>query len=249
MNKRLVVLISLLLMSQPLLAQEALTTSTPHFTIKRTRGVQEADAQKVGELLEKEYAAIGEKLKLPMPEKIEINLYDSIGRFLAAAPGTRAWRGAVTVRDAIHLQPVQELEKRKILKEALSYELACMALGPVVMKGCPRWLMESFAVYESGELAGLTPPIGTRLGSFSDLNQDMQSFQNPPRRSDVHYVLGQTLVYLIQKYGEQKAFSLFKGFDGNTGVDKVFKNVLGEDYPTIEKSWARYIAFKTAPLK
>ena len=244
-----VLLLAMLLLTLQLSAQEVLTTGTSHFTIKRSRGVQEADAQKVGDLLEQEYATIGEKLKFPLPDKIEINLYDSIGKYLSAAPGTRAWRGAVTVHDVIHVQPVRELEKRKALKQALSYELAGIALEPVEKKGCPRWLSESFAVYESGELANLTPPIGTRLSSFSDLNQDMQSFLNPPRLSDVHYLLGQTMAFFVQKYGEQKAFSIFKGFDGNTGVEKAFKSVFGEEYPAVEKSWARYIAFKTAPLK
>ena len=230
-------------------AQELTTFGTPHFTVKRSRGVQEADARKVGELLEQEYASIGEKLNIPLPAKIDVYLYDSVGKFLTIVPGTRAWRGAITARSAIHVQPVQELEKRKILNQALSYELAGVALDSVRKKGCPRWLSESFAVYVSGELTDLTPPIGTRMAAFSDLNQDMQTFQNPPRLSGVHYLLGQTMAFLIQKYGDQKAYKIFKGFDGTTGVDRVFKNTFDEDYAAIEKSWARYIAFKTAPSR
>ena len=97
--------------------------------------------------------------------------------------------------------------------------------------------------------AGMTPPLGARLTAFSDLNQDIQEYSAPPQREDVHYILSSTMTYFVQKYGEKRAFRLFREFDGQTSVERVFKKVFEDEYLTIEKGWAKYIASRTASFK
>jgi hypothetical protein len=131
----------------------------------------------------------------------------------------------------------------------MAYEMALAFLEQSAQKGCPRWLEEAFASYYSGETAGMTPPLGARLTAFSDLNQDIQEHANPPQRDDVHYILTSTMTYFVQKYGEKRAFRLYREFDGTTTVDRVFKKVFEDEYPAVEKGWAKYIASRTASFK
>jgi hypothetical protein len=95
----------------------------------------------------------------------------------------------------------------------------------------------------------MTPPIGVHLSAFSDLNQDIQEYPNPPQRDDVHYILASTMTFLVQKYGERRAFRVFREFDGVSSVDKVFKKVFGDDLAVVEKAWEKYIASRTASFK
>jgi hypothetical protein len=181
--------------------------------------------------------------------RIDVRIYESVGKFLEETTLKRPWRTAYYQRGTLHLQPVSALKQRKLFEKSIAYEIALAFLEGSGQKGCPRWLVESFASYYSGETAGMTPPLGARLTSFSDLNQDIQEYPNPPQREDVHYILSSTMTYFVQKYGEKRAFRLFHEFDGTTPVDRVLKKAFGDEYSTIEKGWAKYIASRTASFK
>ena len=231
-------------------AQDAFATiNTVYFEFKYQSSVAEPDVRKLVDFLEKERKAIIGKLGIDFSKKTEVRVYGSVGRFLADAGLKLPWRGAYYSRGTLHVQPLQALIQRKIFESTLSYELSNAILESARDKGCPLWLRESFAVYQSGELTNLTPPIGAKLASFSDLNQDIQIYQNPPQRSDIHYMLGQTMIFLVQRYGDRKAFGVFKEFDGNSSVESVFKKYFGEDFTTIEKAWAKSMAYQTSPFR
>jgi hypothetical protein len=228
--------------------------STPAFTsahvdVMFDRGVSEAEASKVGEFLEKQFVMLREQLGCEPTAKIEARVYESVGRFLSQAGLRHPWRLAIYSRGVLHVQPVSALLHRGMFEKALSYEFARAYLAPVGAKGCPPWLIESFAVYHANELSGLTSPIGAKLSAFSDLAQDLQDYPEPPQRDDVHFILGQTMKYLVKQFGEKKAFALFGAFDGTTTVETAFKKVLGEEYGAVEKGWAKYIAEQTKPFR
>ena len=147
------------------------------------------------------------------------------------------------------MQPVGALETRKIFEQALSYELALAILGQTSGKGCPHWLQDSYAVYHSGEMANYTPPIGTKLAAFSDLDQDIQQYPNPPQRNDVHYILGATMKFFVDQYGEAKAFGVFKVFNGMTSLEDVFKKHFKQEFRTIERTWTNFIFSQTESPK
>ena len=223
--------------------------SGAHFDVRYQRGVPQEDARRVLEFLQTEYKSLAADLGLEPAGRTEVRIYESVGKFLEETPLKRPWRMAFFQRGVLHLQPLGAMTQRKAFDHAVSYELALAFLDASMQKGCPRWLAESFASYYSGETAGMTPPLGERLTAFSDLNQDIQEYPSPPQRDDVHFILSSTMTYFVQKYGEKRAFRLFREFDGATSVERVFKKVFDDDYPAIEKGWAKYIASRTASFK
>jgi len=137
------------------------------------------------------------------------------------------------------------LDNAKILEQSLSFELSFLMLDSASARGCPRWLRESFAVYHSGEMTELSPPASTKLHYFSDLNEDIQQSPYPPQSDDVHYMLGMTMRFFVDKFGEEKAFGVFKAFNGSQSVEDVFKNTFGAPFEEIEKAWSGYMTAST----
>lgn len=231
-------------------AQELFSTiSTVHIDVQYQRGVTEEDAQKTADFLQNEYKFISDEVGLDLKKKLEVRIYDTIGKYLSKTNQRKPWRGAIYWRGVVHMQPVGALETRKIFEQALSYELALAILGQTSGKGCPHWLQESYAVYHSGEMANYTPPIGTKLAAFSDLDQDIQQYPNPPQRNDVHYILGATMKFFVDQYGEAKAFGVFKVFNGMTSLEDVFKKHFKQEFRTIERTWTNFIFSQTESPK
>lgn len=231
-------------------AQEAFSSiSTVHIDVQYQSGITEENARKVADYLQEEYKFISDQLGLDLKKKLEVRVYDTIGKYLSKTNQRRPWRGAIYWRGVLHMQPVDALVTRKIFEQALSYELSLAVLGQTSGKGCPKWLQESYAVYHSGEAADLTPPIGSKLSAFSDLDQDIQQYPNPPQREDVHFILGATMKFLVEQYGEAKAFGVFKVFNGMTPLESVFKKQFNQEFRTIERTWANFIEAQTEPFK
>ncbi len=223
--------------------------STTHFDIKYQRGVSEADVRKVATYLQEDYRYLSEKLGLDMPKKLEVRIYDSKGKFKYEASNMADWRDVLYAKNILHIGPIRDIVSKKNFQRNLSYEFVLAFLDPLGDKGCPRWLREALAVYQSGEAASLTPPMGGRLVSFGDLEQDIQEYPNPPQRDDVHYILDQTMKFFLEKYGEKKTFSMFKEFQTTFTIESVFKKRLGDDFQTVEKAWAAYVAAHSASMK
>jgi len=228
------------------------TVSTVHIDVSYQRGITEDAAKKVADFLQNEYQFVSNQLGLDLKKKLDVRIYDTVGKYLSKTNQVRSWRGAIYWRGVLHMQPVEALETRNIFEQALSYELSLAVLDQTSGKGCPRWLQESYAVYHSGEIANLTPPIGTKLSAFSDLDQDIQQYPTPPQRDDVHYILGATMKFFVEQYGEAKAFSVFKVFNGMMPLETVFKKQFKQEFMTIERTWANFVesqseAFKNKP--
>jgi len=225
------------------------SVTTVHMNVQYQPGVSEEDARKAAEYLQNDYNYLSDKLGIDFKKRLEVKIYDSVGKFLTATNQKKPWRGAIYWRGVLHMQPVQALVQRGIFEQSISYELAVALLDLTSPKGCPRWLRESFAVYHCGEMANLTVPIGAKLSYFSDLDQDIQQYPDPPQRDDVHYVLGQTMKFLVEKFGEDKAFSIYKAFNGTTPIENIFKKAFKQEFRTVERTWANFIAAQTDTFK
>ncbi len=223
--------------------------NTVHVSVGYERGVPEADARKVADFLEREYAVLRSRLGFEPTGKIEVRVYETVGRFMAETASRAPWRVAIYSKGALHVQPVSALVQRKLFEKSLRYELCRVFLLPAEQKGCPAWLSESLASEYSKEAEDVSAPLGARLSTFSDLAQDIQDYPDPPQRDDVHYFLTQTMKYFEKTYGESRAYGLFKAFDGSSSVETVFKKVLGTDYATVEKAWAKAMASLSKPFK
>ncbi len=246
----LVVTLTVIVAPSAVWAQEVFASiSSAHFEIKYQHGVAESDVRKVATFLQDEYRYLSDRLGMDLAKKLEVRIYDSPGKFKYEAANRQDWRQVNYIRGALHVGPPQGVVNKKSFQTALSYEFALAFLEPLGDKGCPRWLREALAVYHSGEGDVLTAPMGGRMSSFADLNQDIQEYPNPPQRDDVHFVLNQTMKFFVEKYGEKKVYSMFKEWKNTVSVERVFKTVLGTEFDTVEKAWAGYIAAHSAPMK
>jgi len=225
------------------------SVKTVHFNVKYQRDVSEEDANKVSEYLQDDYKYLSEKLGLDLKKPLEVRIYDTPGKFLSETKLKQSWRAGIYHREVLHLQPVAALVARELLEQTLSYELAKALLEQSSRMGCPGWLLESFAVYHSGEMANLSAPYNVRISNFSDLDQDIQEYPIPPQRNDVHFILGQTMKFFIETYGEAQAFRVFKAFNGTTGLEDVFKKTFKEEFSTIEQKWVNHIASQTSTFR
>ena len=223
--------------------------STVRFDVKYQRGVTEEEAKRVADYLQSDYEYLSTTLSLDLDSRCEVRIYDAQGKYLDATAQKKPWRFALFQRGVIHVQPVEVLLRERSFEKSLSYELALAILDQTAGKGCPRWLREAYAVYHSGMMSDLTPPVGTPVNSFADLDEGLQQNPQPPRRSDVLYLLGQTMKYFVEQYGEQKAVGVFSAFRSTEPPEKVFGSHFGADMPTIEKAWAEYIASHSEPFK
>ncbi len=231
-------------------AQETYASiNTLHFLVKYQRGVAESDVRKLVDYIQNDYSYLSGKLGIDLPRKIEVRVYESVGKFLEEANMKQDWRIAYYSHGILYVRPPRAVTPRRMLDRAISYELVLALLEQKADKGCPRWLIESFAVNHTGEMQDLTPAQNVRFTSFADLNQDIQEYDSPPQRDDVHYLLGKTMKFFLARYGEQKVFSVFRQFDGTTTVEKAFKKVFGQEYADIEKAWADYLAANTTPFR
>lgn len=223
--------------------------STVRFDVKYQRGISADDAKKVADYLQSDYEYLSVTLGLDVRSRLEVRVYDSQGKYLDATGQKKPWRFAVFHRGMIHVQPVAVLVKERSLEKSLSYELALAVLAQAGGRGCPQWLREAYAVYHSGIMSDLTPPVGARVNSFGDLDEELQKNQQPPRRGDIQYLLGQTLKYLMEQYGEEKAVGVFRAFTGAESTEKVFQKHFGVEMSVAEASWAEYITAHSEPFK
>jgi hypothetical protein len=212
-----------------------------HFDIRYIQGVTEDQAKGTLAFLQTDYDTLRSQLGLDIREKLEVRLYDSPGRYRSEINMGREALSAMYVRGILHVLysvPASGREK------AERYQLARIFLEQAVQKACPAWLREAFAIHHSGIMSDLTPPGSVAVASFSDLVQDLAEASSGADRNDVNYVLGRTMQFFVERYGEQKAFGLFKEFDGMHSTEKVFKKIFGEEYQDIEKAWSKYVAVK-----
>ncbi len=222
---------------------------TVNFDVMYQHGIPEQDAKRVADFLQTDYDSLRGTLGLDFKKRLDVRVYDAVSKFSAQTGRTPSWRGAIYLRGVLHVQPVQALVMRKIFEQSLSFELALALLDQAAEKGCPRWLREAFAVYHSGVAQSVSPPTGVRLASFSDLEQDLQTYPNPPQRNDVQYILASTIRYFVQTYGEQNTMALFKAFDGHSTFEQIVSKGFAKDIGDVEKAWAQYIVSPPASHK
>jgi hypothetical protein len=205
-------------------------------------GVTEMQARTVADYLERDYDYLRKSVGLDLGRRLEVRIYDSPGRYRSAVQRERSSTGATYYRGVLHVQHPGVLEEKRILSQSLSYALAAALLDSAAAKGCPRWLVEAFAVYQSGETADLTPPARVAPAYFSDLDEDIQQYPDRPGRDDVHWFLGMTMRFFIDRFGEEKALGVFRGFDGKKSLEEVFKGSFDLDLAALEKAWSGYVA-------
>jgi hypothetical protein len=232
------------------LAQDGFRSlKTVHLDVNYEAGVSEGDARNIADYLQGDYEFLRKKLGIELKKRLEVRIFESPNRFFSESKQRGKWRIATFQHGVLFVQNVRESPEQHKLQQSLSYELALAVLSDAAAGGCPNWLREAFAVYYSGEMTELAAPVGLTLSYFTDLDQNIQQHSDPPRRNDVHYVLGTTMRFFVDTFGDQKAFGVFKAFNGMKSVEDVFASVFGQEFGKIERSWADHIAYVTTSIK
>lgn len=223
-------------------AQESFADlETVHFQIRYQEGIGAAGARTVSEYLEQDFGYLRNVLGLEPGGKIEVRLYQR-ETGLKSATGNRHASDIEVKRGVLHVAPVPLLEAKGRLSRTLSFGLSLAMLEQSLTNGAPNWLVHSFAVYHSGFMADLSPPAGHRVSYFSDLDQELQGATASADREGVRYLLGMTMKFLVDSYGEEKAFRLFAAFDGTTPVEVAFDKTLNRSYEQVERSWSAFLS-------
>lgn len=241
---------ALLLGTAPSSAQPGFATrASVHFDVRYQRGVGEEAAEKIGDYLEADNTYLSATLGIELDRRVEVRVYDAPGKYLGGAGEKMSHRAAAAVRGVLHVQPPGRLPAGASLEKALSAELALIVLEPAERRGCPRWLREAFAAYHSGVVADLDAPIAMRVTAFADLEQEIQRPESPQRQESLQYLLGHTMRFLLERYGEERALGLFRAFNGEDGPDAIFRVRLGAGMQDVESEWVEYIVSHARPLK
>ena len=214
---------------------------TPNFEVRYQPGIPEQDARKVAGYLEKDYTYLSSVLRMNIEKQTEVRIYDTELKFSKGTGDRKSERSASFRRGVLHLKPVAKLEAENRLAQALSMELPMALLEKAIMSGCPQWLAQSFAVYHAGVMPDLSPPVGTKLRYFSDLDQDIQEHPDPPKRQDVEFLLGTTMKFFIESFGEERTFQVFGKFNGTMPIEEVFRSWFGKEFEAIEEAWALHL--------
>jgi hypothetical protein len=91
------------------------TLSSAHFEVKYQRGVPLEDARKVMDYLQTEYRSLAADLGMEPKARIDVRIYESVGKFLEETALKRPWRTAYYQRGTLHLQPVSGDEAEEAL--------------------------------------------------------------------------------------------------------------------------------------
>ena len=202
----------------------------------------------MSDYLEQDYTYLRKVTGIDLETRPEVRIYDTELKFAKGSGERNASRGALYRRGVLHVKPVTKLETENRFAQRLSYELSVAVFDQAIQHGCPQWLVHSFAVYHSGMMPELSPPTGRKVHYFSDLEQDIQAYPDPPRRQEVEYLLGTTMRFFVEKYGEEKAFRVFRKFDAIAPIEEVFNSSFGQEFGSIEQAWASFVVSAVGEL-
>ncbi len=129
----------------------------------------------------------------PMPERIEIRIYQDIETFRNAT-GEPGWVAAHTVGRRVDLQSAAALQARNLLEPTLAHELWHILIESQARPDLPLWFREGMADY----LAGVQGPATARIHTDAELRQTSDAAA--ARRA---YADSAAMVRgLVQRYGE-----------------------------------------------
>ncbi len=131
-----------------------LTLRSEDFRISYPATVKQREAEALLGLLQSSrkslvarVAAAGIKVQFPA---LEVYLNETTGDFVGRT-GQPAWAAAATKGNRIELQPLETLQRRRILETTLRHELVHTLIDAIGHGRTPRWLAEGLAIHLAGE--------------------------------------------------------------------------------------------------
>lgn len=166
---------------------------------------------------------------LKLPTRVEAWGYSTTDSYVRASGGSRLTL-AVTVRQSIHLQPVDLLLRHAALVRTLRHEMTHVALDPAARRGLPRWFNEGLSMLVAGERQIESTPFATLaalergLGPKGDHATTRSAYETARR-----------LVEDLEKtYGRSRITGLIGSVSRRGGFARRFHDLTGKDAP----AWA-----------
>ncbi len=215
-------------------------TTSAHFTIQYEPDYTVEDVELLKSELELAHRVMNEKYGFRVPGKVRVYLTSSEVSYSRKVAVQQHW-GAAYTNGTLYIQPLSDVQRAGGLRITVRHALAHVVLQPIIIRGCPPWLAESFAVHFSGEMEILDKPSQTSIKFFTDLNEAFQGATGSAEIEASFYMLGLGVRYFEERFGARKVAQLFKSFDGLLLDYQVMEKVFGLPYDDLQYGWARYI--------
>jgi len=108
--------------------------------------------------------------------------------------------------------------------------------------GAPWWLINSAAIYESGEYNSCSSAPGEAVEYFSDLNEKIESVSSAAEMSNLCFCLGTTGKFFDSRFGVGSLVKLLQEFKDETSFDDAVKNLFHIDREQLEVDWREFLS-------
>ncbi len=144
-------------------------------------------------------------------------------------------------KDIIHLSP-KIFDRNYLLTDKLLANAVVLALlKESGKKGCPKWLIESYAIYLSGMRDADQQSTINISYSLKDFKQEYSQLK---KESQYKAFLSKSSVFfefVNKRYGSERLNYLFRLFNGKRSEEQAFEMAFGEKFDEIERAWKVYL--------
>lgn len=180
-------------------------------------------------------------LNTQLSKKVKINFYPSTQIFCNET-SVEWWKAGVSKSNIIHLQPVNVLLERNILKSTLIHEYTYFVIKEICTTQAPLWFIEGIASYIANEerLYRNRQVIeniknGNQFG-ISTLNQYIKSSDR--LQSQQAYWQANSLVnYMVKIKGKNVLYQLLVSLHKTHNFPMTFHKIVGISLKEFEKQW------------
>jgi hypothetical protein len=130
-------------------------------------------------------------------------------------------------------------------KAALEAEVIRALLDRLRQNGAPWWLLNSAAIYESGNYKNCVSPPAANVTYFSDLEERIQSPRSRTELNDLCFYLGATGKFFDSKFGAGTLLQLVQEFRYETNFDDAVEKLLQVKREELESDWHDFLVAET----
>lgn len=194
---------------------------TQHFTFLFSSSIETIKITELANVLESNYARIGNDLKTNPSESIEVNIYAQRWRYIKA---TRNLSGSGNIEGISKLHFVElawgESDSKKVAIHEFSHTVTLKLLldneeQPVISKNFdkkfstfPIWLWEAISVYEAKQFVDPKTLPYFNNGQYPGISE-----LNNRIKGGKIYSCGYTIIeYILSKYGQENLINLIKNY-------------------------------------
>jgi stage II sporulation protein D len=184
--------------------------SSPNFRVSYPVESNSTDAEHLLQLLEANRTALLNRPRLPSGVRlpfIEVFVNQTTGDFVGRT-GLPSWAAAASSGNRIELQPLELLQRRRILETTLRHELVHKLVDSAGNGHSPRWLAEGLALYIAGEGPMLARYIPARRMALSELEEKLREPANGNEMRELYALAFIEVRELIKSKGEAATWKL-----------------------------------------